>query len=104
MLLVICSVCTSANCQRQDVICEMNNEIGHCSFKNLNSIYGEFNFLMNVKWFRELITQIDFKQSNLNKVPSEIFSAYKNLNVLDVSHCNLKQIETNTFKDAINLK
>lgn len=103
--MLICSVFTSTICETIDVNCETTfDEDQECLVKNLIQNDAELNFLTNSQSFRDLKLEINFQKSNLKKVPSEIFAAYKNLKNAFFSNCKIAQIDEHTFKEASHLQ
>lgn len=102
MLLLV--FCTLTICESIDVVCERSYEDQECSVTNLNALDEELNFLTNTKSFRDSKLEISFGKSVLKNVPSEIFTAYKNLKNLSFSNCKITQIEQKSFKEAHNLQ
>lgn len=88
-----------------DVSCKNGPLIKICFMKILNPNNEEINFITKTQLDRDKILLIMLiKGSVFNKVPSEIFTAYKNVEILNLERAEIAQIDENTFRDAHNLK
>jgi Leucine-rich repeat (LRR) protein len=52
----------------------------------------------------EEIKKVGFSDSSFFMIPQELFSTFKNLEILDMYGCDLKTIKPDTFAEAENLK
>lgn len=75
-----------------------------CFLKNLNAIDEELNFVTNTKLFRDEKLYITFAGSSFEKLPSEIFTAYENVQIVLMANCKVQEIEENSFQEAHSLK
>lgn len=100
LILITCSVFTSIFCETIDVNCDDTNFFNCVKF-NLSSTDKKTDFLTNtIQSIRDSITVISFKGSWLGRIPSEVFTAYRNLKALGLSQCEVTLIHENTFEDA----
>lgn len=100
LILITCSVFTSIFCEKIDVKCDETN-YSTCSMFNFNSTDKELDFLTNTtQSIRDSITVISFKGSWLGRIPSKVFTAYRNLKALGLSQCKITLIDENTLEDA----
>lgn len=75
-----------------------------CILYDLNSIQDELNFFTNSTSYRDYKNCLIFKRSILKTVPAAMFAAYKNIEYMGLSKCEITQIDENSFEYAQNLK
>lgn len=76
-----------------------------CFMKVSNSNNEDINFITNTKLYRDEILYITLIDGSiLKKFSPEIFTAYKNIEILILWGAEITQIDGNTFGHAHNLK
>lgn len=103
-MILVTTFFTSTFSATIDVNCETSDKHEECLVTNLKRSDNELNFLTNTNSFRDSKIKLTVRESFLKKIPSEIFTAYKNLQFSSFADCDISQIDESTFKDAHNLK
>lgn len=101
---IISSNCATIEKTGFDAVCEDIILEKMCFMKLVNPQNLEINFLSTYNKYRDEILYISLTDgSTLKQLSSEIFTAYKNLQVLILEGAETKEIVPDTFKDAQNL-
>lgn len=105
MILLCVSTTLTFAADEIHVFCTKTLEENECS---INKFYfpsddRKINYLTNTELFRSEINDIVTSDSSLVKLPTEIFTAYVNLQGLFLQNCNINKISENTFLNAKNL-
>lgn len=103
LLLIGLRICTAF-----DLICDNGPDIDICYVNGFRDGFKlndeELNFPKNTESFKNSKFELRFRESILKKVPAGIFKDFKNLKKLDMWHCELQQIDVNTFIEANKLE
>lgn len=107
ILVTLCNPCSSSlafkewkeNNQRHEAMCEfVSSDNSSCTFSKIMDSFDFHKKLLQLNDSATLnVTKMKFIESFMDNIPRELFIAYPNIELLDVSETNLERLENYDF-------